>query len=166
MNPTRVHSLSAAARARAAERIRKHAVPGPDGCVVWIGRLDRYGYGAFRVSQGGTCREIGAHRAAWLALRGDIPDGLVIDHLCRNRACVNLDHLELVTGAENTRRSPLVGRAAGDAQSGKTECVNGHPFTEENTHLYVSRDGYAHRICIACRRQRAREHKQRAGAAS
>lgn len=68
-------------------------------CWVWLGSHDR-GYGHFGVD-GGYVR---AHRWAWEALVGPIPPGLVLDHLCRNPSCVNPDHLEPVTRAENTRR--------------------------------------------------------------
>lgn len=69
-------------------------------CWLWIGPLDRYGYGKYRRSN----RHTGAHRIAYQLLVGEIPEGLVIDHLCRNRACVNPWHMDPVTNRENILR--------------------------------------------------------------
>jgi hypothetical protein len=72
-----------------------------EGCWCWRGVIDRWGYG--RITIGGR---VGfAHRMSYEAFVGPIPDGLQIDHLCRNRACCNPEHLEPVTGLVNTRRS-------------------------------------------------------------
>ena len=91
-----------------------------DGCWHWTGHLQPNGYGSFRVS-GRTFR---AHRWAYEHYVGPIPEGLQIDHLCRNRACVNPSHLEPVTARENTRRAM------------RPQCVNGHPFTADNTYMH------------------------------
>lgn len=72
-----------------------------DGCWVWTGSLNSGGYG--RHSLPGR-RVVPAHRFAYERAHGPIPDGLHIDHLCRNRACVNPAHMEVVTNTENTRR--------------------------------------------------------------
>lgn len=83
----------------------------PDGCWIWTGKQSRSRrspgvYGAFRFgsAKAGTQRQTGAHRAAWLAWHGDIEGDLEVDHLCFRELCVNPDHLDLVTKAENLRR--------------------------------------------------------------
>lgn len=69
-------------------------------CWVWTGNFQTHGYGTITVDGKGRV----AHRFRWEKVNGPVPDGLELDHLCRNRACVNLDHLEPVTHAENVRR--------------------------------------------------------------
>jgi hypothetical protein len=93
-----------------AQRVRQRYIQDENGCHRWAGRVDRYGYGRFKMVCDGVKRETGAHRAAWLSMVGDIPQGLVIDHLCRTRSCVNPEHMELVTNEENVRRGIGVGR--------------------------------------------------------
>ena len=85
---------------------------GPGGCWIWTGTLEPSGYARFRDNYTRT----GVHRYAYELLVGQIPDGLQLDHLCKVRHCVNPDHLEQVTGAENTRRrEDLRGSAHGCA---------------------------------------------------
>ncbi len=113
----------------------------PDtGCWEWTSWRDRYGYGC--ISIGGK-RNQKAHRVAYQLYKGQLTDGLQIDHLCRNRGCVNPDHLEEVTPRENTLRSQSV---AG-INARKTHCVNGHAFISAN--IYTESTGRK-RVCRAC----------------
>jgi len=114
---------------------RKIDSAGP--CWIFTGCKSR-GYG--RIGYRG--RNHAAHRVAYELFVGPIPDGMSIDHLCRNHSCVRPDHLEPVTHQENVRRGE-----AGKYNAIKTHCLNGHPFDPDNT--YVSR---GRRTCRKCAR--------------
>ncbi len=125
------------------ENLMRRLRPTPDGCVEFTGAQSK-GYGMIRAA--GTMKW--AHRAMYELMIGPIPDGMTIDHLCRNTLCVNPGHLEVVTSAVNTMR----GTGAGPTNAAKTHCNHGHEFTPENTYVWKSK-----RYCRACGRRRARE---------
>lgn len=139
-----------ATRIAPVENLWQRAIPDAKGCLVWTGAVTSKGYGWLRI--GG--RRCYAHRAAYELKVGAIPAGLTIDHLCRNRRCINVDHLEPVSARTNVLRG--VGTSAQNAR--KTHCVHGHPFDEANTHLL--KDGK--RVCRACRREAWHRRKGRA----
>lgn len=125
-----------------AERIHDNITIDANGCWIWQLSISVWGYGRIKIWVDGGQKLISAHRYAYEALVGPIPDGLQIDHLCRVRSCVNPDHLEPVTPGENTRRRPKA--------TPITACRRGHAFTPENTRLNPA--GF--RNCRACDRMR------------
>lgn len=117
---------------------------GQEECWPWHGTIANNGYGHFWV--GG--KAVGAHRFSYELLTAPIPPGLTLDHLCRNRRCVNPAHLEPCGSGENVLRG--AGRTAQHAR--QTHCVNGHPLGGENLYLYVRRNGRTTRVCRQCKR--------------
>jgi hypothetical protein len=115
-----------------------------DGCWLWTGHTVS-GYGRFKMRN----KVHAAHRFAYEHIVGPIPDGLQIDHVCRVRNCVNPDHLEPVTQAENIKRGYF---------ATKPHCPQGHPYAGDN--LYVRPSDNA-RICRACTRAHQSAYHQR-----
>lgn len=129
------------------ERVEKGA---PEDCWPWRQTVSAGGYGVWKLRGQFTY----AHRFAYELAFGPIPDGLVIDHLCRTRACCNPHHLEAVTGTENVRR----GESPSAQNSRKTHCPQGHPYDHRNT-IWVQ----TKRQCRACQRalQRTPEFRRK-----
>lgn len=125
----------------------KVAISSEADCWLWTGGKTQDGYGLFKFIRDQS--NWLAHRVAYTLRRGEIPDGLTLDHICRNRACVNPAHLDPVSLRENMLRGE--GLAAQNAR--KTHCLRGHAFTPENTYRAPSRPW---RICRACRGWSAR----------
>lgn len=106
-------------------------------CWEWLPKKNSRGYGQFSL----TGKTDVAHRVSYRHFKGDIPLNYQLDHLCRNRKCVNPEHLELVTKRENLLR----GVGASAINSKKTHCPKGHEYTKENTLKSNNR-----RICKEC----------------
>ena len=114
-------------------------------CWLWLGHITAQGYGRLTRNNKGLC----AHRVVYEVYVGPIPDGAVLDHLCRNPACVNPAHLEPVTDHTNV---VIRGHTVTAANARKTHCKRGHPF--DNTNTVLRRDGT--RECRTCDRARRR----------
>jgi hypothetical protein len=121
-----------------------------NGCWNWIGPSNGNGYG--RISNG-KGRFVYVHRASYERHVGPIPAGREIDHLCRNRACINPAHLEPVTSQVNTQRG-----LKGDL---KMYCNKGHLRTPENTSSYQRYTGKTTRYCLICKHEADRKNRQR-----
>lgn len=118
-------------------------------CWAWMGAKNQYGYG--RIDFGGE-RYSGAHRVAYQLYVGAIPSDKCIDHLCRNRWCVNPLHLEVVTNRENLMRG--VGVSAANAK--KQVCPSGHEYSASNTY----RTSQGRRHCRACHRSNQARYRR------
>lgn len=117
----------------------------PGGCWVWKAYVEKSGYGKFNYK--GRVERV--YRLTYLAFVGPIQKGMVLDHLCRNRACCNPEHLEQVTQAVNCRRG-----AMGELH---THCPHGHEFTPENTYIANTKKG-PRRNCRTCALARQASH--------
>jgi hypothetical protein len=113
-------------------------------CWLWGAYTNKKGYGQYRVR--GAVNT--AHREAYMALVGGIPEAHQIDHLCRQRCCVNPSHLEAVTGIVNHLRGLR------NQNTAKTECDYGHPLSGGNLYTYTSKAGAISRQCRICRVRR------------
>jgi HNH endonuclease len=131
------------------ERIDKFAMPIPEsGCWIWTGSISPEGYA--RLHMNGKPKY--AHRVAYEAYVGIIPERLDLDHLCRVRCCVNPAHLEPVTRSENLKRGNT-GEYLKHKKAQLTHCPQGHPYEGDNLRLTTK----GHRVCKIC--MRAAFHK-------
>lgn len=108
-------------------------------CWLWLGPTDKHGYGHAQAYKRLSGRP---YQFAYWLTHGAVPEGLEIDHICRNRACVRPSHLRAVTHLEN-----------GIAQiADTTHCVNGHEYTDDNTRWWRRANGRMARCCVTCKR--------------
>lgn len=121
-------------------------------CWTWTAATAGKGYGKYSVKVHNKWTYPYAHRYSWELLVGPIPEGMTLDHLCKNRLCVNPDHLEVVTRGENTLR----GASPPAKNLLKTHCPKGHEYSEENT-----RRTKGGRLCIECKRAHDRVRPRR-----
>lgn len=115
-----------------------------EGCWNWLGSTCNDGYGRISTSKAG--KYIYAHRFSFELKNGQIPSGMTIDHICRNRKCVNPDHLRVVSNRENI----LSGISPSAFHAKQTHCIHGHPFSGDN--LIIRKSGG--RDCKECKRNR------------
>lgn len=127
---------------RVALRVLTNVTDGEGGCVTSNYAAGSHGYSQVGWHENGDPMGGLCHRIAWEATHGPIPDELTIDHVCRNRRCINVAHLRLLTRAEN---------AADNGHAHKTHCVHGHLYDEANTYIAPATGG---RSCLTCRQAR------------
>lgn len=147
-------------RAEIKERILNSKTIDENGCWIWQKRISSTGYGQIWVTTSfGKGSVLGAHRVSYRVFKGDIDEGLQIDHLCKVRSCINPDHLEAVTAQENVHRSD----ANYKKLKAKTHCINGHEFSQDNIFKVTTKEGWNLRQCKTCDydRHRATRIKKR-----
>lgn len=130
------------------DRIMEKVSPEPNsGCWLWTASLDSHGYGQIMTPDQKPKR---AHRVLYQCVKGDVAANLDLDHLCRNRGCVNPDHLEPVTRSVNLRRG-IGPRKTKERFAQKTGCMNGHKYEAGSyiVYFHVKRKR-SYRICKVC----------------
>lgn len=113
------------------------------------------GYGKVNRRRGKIKRYYNAHRWAWILLNYEPESNIEIDHLCKNKLCVNPNHLEAVSKRENLKRS----NCKSSINSKKTHCLNGHEFNNENTYWFKNKYGMM-RKCIPCAKKRSYDSRR------
>lgn len=134
------------------DRFTEKVVESENGCLEWTGGKFGNGYGMLYPGPDSETKKLLAHRWSYEHFVGPIPEGFVIDHLCKNISCVNPDHLEPVS----QRRNVLRGESFSAANARKTHCIHGHEFAGDNLISSERR-----RECRECRRQRDRKRRPR-----
>jgi hypothetical protein len=127
-------------------KLKKTSIVMDGDCWMWTGPSNPGGYGTAAFEGQKTT----AHRVLYQLIKGPIPEGMDLDHLCRNRLCVNPEHLEPVTRGENLTRGFM---ARG--------CRNGHPATDDNISIVRRSDGSVELRCKICHRARNAAAKRR-----
>lgn len=128
------------------ERLWSYVAIDENHCWIWQRAQNGVGYGVFSIDKNIYL----AHRVAYTAAKGPIPDGLFLDHLCRVPSCINPDHLEPVTAAENLARGNLGKRM--------THCKFGHELSGSN--LSPSHMSRGNRRCLECDKRRAKAYRE------
>ena len=135
------------------ERLADVSMPEPNsGCLLFLGALNKHGCGNFRDGR----KTRGAHCVAYEEECGPVPEGHELDHLCRNRACINYCHLEAVPPVVNTLR----GQSFAAENARKTTCPQGHTYDETNTYRRPATSGTG-RSCRTCQRETVRRYAER-----
>lgn len=135
-------------------KVRSRIVVDENGCWNWQGAKSSSGYGQVCLGP----KKLLTHRVMVWDDGRDIPDGMQVDHLCRNRGCCNPAHLEVVTPSENVRRGEA-GKRTRERAEAMTHCLNGHRYSDET----VYRDKQGKRTCQECRRERGLLNRKRPG---
>ncbi len=118
-------------------------------CQIWQGAVQSSGYGS--VSSGVRSRSLLAHRVVFTEMVGPIEEGMTVDHLCSNKLCQNVFHMELVTRGENSRRK----------HERQTHCLKGHLLSGENLRTSMKHDGHERRVCMTCHREHTAAYRAR-----
>jgi HNH endonuclease len=119
----------------------RYTQPSESGCWEWTGALNNRGYGIITISKSVYY----THRVSYTRYNGPIPDGHVLDHLCRNTKCANPEHLEAVSDKINTRR----GYSNGAVAQRREACLYGHLYSEHG------RQYGPRRVCLQCARDKS-----------
>lgn len=122
-----------------------------EGCFIWNKSKDSKGYGIFCYKG----KRVLAHRFSFITFKDKIPSDLVIDHICKNKLCVNPEHLRLLTRIENV----MIGNGIPAINSRKILCNNNHPLTGNNLIIKKHKNNKLQRVCRICRNNRAKKYR-------